>query len=82
MQFLSTILTVALLAHQTVAHPGATQEEHVEEARQMADYFKYNKRSLAHCAEKLKARGNDAHMHERRAAIAQQLRAKRSILQG
>ncbi|KAF2178132.1 aromatic compound dioxygenase [Zopfia rhizophila CBS 207.26] len=75
----SAIFGAALLAQQAVAHPG----HHKRELEQHNAYMSNpnNKRSLAHCAEKLKARGNEAAMAARRRAMAENLRKKRAISQ-
>ncbi|ORY12234.1 extracellular dioxygenase, partial [Clohesyomyces aquaticus] len=61
-----------------VAHPG---HDHSKEIQERTAYLTnpIHKRSLAHCAEKLKARGNDVAMAARRSAMAESLRKKRSI---
>lgn len=72
----SAILGAAMLAQ---AHPGASPAEKAAEAAERSAYFSTNKRSLAHCADSLKARGNDVAMHTRRSAMIEDLRQKRSI---
>lgn len=76
---LISVLGAALLAQQSVAHPGASAEEKAQEVAERRAYLANNKRDLAHCADKLKARGNDAVMHARRSAAVEKLRAKRAI---
>ncbi|KAF2269264.1 aromatic compound dioxygenase [Lojkania enalia] len=78
--FVSTLLGAALLAQQVLAHPG---QDHAKEVEERNAYLNHpnHKRSLAHCAEKLKARGNDAMMAARRSAMVETLRKKRSISQ-
>lgn len=78
---LSTFLT-ALLIRQSTAHPGESAEDHLQEIAQRRAYLANNKRSLAHCADTLKARGNDVAMHARRSAEVERMRTKRGILQG
>lgn len=78
----SAILGAAMLAQQGVAHPGQSKAEMMKEVEERSAYLKTHKRSLAHCADKLKARGNDVAMHARRSAKVQSLRQKRSISQG
>jgi len=75
----SALLGTFLLA---AAHPGQSKTEMKREVEERNAYLSTHKRSLAHCAEKLKARGNDAAMHARRSAMVEQLREKRSISQG
>ncbi|KAF2467084.1 aromatic compound dioxygenase [Lindgomyces ingoldianus] len=74
----SALIGAAILSQQVLAHPG---HNHAKENEQRSAYLNNpnTKRSLAHCAEKLKARGNDIAMAARRSAIAQNLRKKRSI---
>lgn len=78
----TSFLGAALLAQQAVSHPGESHEEHVKEVQQRNAYLNSHKRSLAHCADVLKKRGNDVLMHARRNAKVEQLRKKRSISQG
>lgn len=75
-------LAAALLAQQSIAHPGESAEEHAKEIAERRAYLNANKRDLSHCAEKLKARGNDAVMNKRRAVHVEKLRAKRAIAAG
>lgn len=79
---LSPIIGIALLAQQTFAHPGQSHAEHAKEVQQRNAYLNTHKRSLAHCADKLKARGNDVAMHARRSEMVSNLRKKRSVSQG
>jgi hypothetical protein len=78
----STLMGAAMLASPAIAHPGQSAEEHAQEIAERRAYLANNKRSLAHCAEKLKARGNDVAMHARRSAAFEKARAKRAISQG
>ncbi|KAF2018155.1 protocatechuate 3,4-dioxygenase beta subunit [Aaosphaeria arxii CBS 175.79] len=78
---LPALLGAILVAQEAIAHPGESAAEHAQEIAERNAYFKTHKRSLAHCAEKLKARGNDAAMHARRSAMVDGLRKKRSISQ-
>ena len=82
MKFISALAGAALLAQQSVAHPGDSAEEHAREIAQRAAYLSTHKRSLAHCADTLKARGNDLAMAHRRSLEVKKMRAKRSIDQG
>lgn len=76
---ISAILGAAML---TAAHPGQSRAELQQEVEERSTYLNSHKRSLAHCADKLKARGNDIAMHNRREAMVENLRKKRSISQG
>ena len=78
----TALLSAALLAQSSLAHPGESAAEHAKEAAERRAYLVNNKRSLAHCADALKARGNDIVMHARRSAMVDDLRAKRAIAQG
>lgn len=78
----SAILGASLLAQQSVAHPGESRAELQKEVEERSTYLSTHKRSLAHCADALKARGNDVAMHARRSAMVEKLRKKRSISQG
>lgn len=82
MKLLSALVCAALFAQQTAAHPGQSPEEHAKEAAERREYLSTHKRSLSHCADVLKARGNDLATAHRRSAAVKQLRAKRSIDQG
>ncbi|KAF2625351.1 aromatic compound dioxygenase [Macroventuria anomochaeta] len=79
MKFISALAGAALLAQQSTAHPGDSPEEHAREIAQRAAYLSTHKRSLAHCADTLKARGNDLAMAHRRSLEVKKLRAKRAI---
>ncbi|CAI6336170.1 unnamed protein product [Periconia digitata] len=77
----SAVLASLLLVQQSVAHPGQSAAEAQAEIRERAEYMSKaapHKRSLAHCAAKLKARNLDA---ARRAAKVEALREKRAITQ-
>jgi hypothetical protein len=78
----TTFLGAALLAQQSIAHPGQSKEEAAKEMAERRAYLNANKRSLAHCADALKKRGNDIAMHNRRAAAVEKARSKRSISVG
>jgi hypothetical protein len=69
----------ALLAQQSIAHPGQSAEEHAKEIAERRAYLNNNRRSIAHCADVLKKRGNDVAIHERRAAQVEKARAKQAI---
>ena len=81
MKFIAALGAV-LLAQQSIAHPGQSAEENAREVAERRDYLSTHKRSLAHCSEKLKARGNDVAMQQRRSAKVEKLRAERSIGHG
>lgn len=81
MKFISALAGAALLAQQSAAHPGDSAEEHAREIAQRAAYLSTHKRSLAHCADTLKARGTDLAMAHRRSLEVKKMRAKRSINQ-
>ncbi|KAH7094656.1 Intradiol ring-cleavage dioxygenase-like protein [Paraphoma chrysanthemicola] len=82
MRFTAFLGAAALLAQTAVAHPGQSKEEAAQEMAERRAYFAANKRSLAHCADALKKRGNDIAMHNRRAAAVEKARAKRSLSVG
>jgi hypothetical protein len=75
----ANIIGAVLFAQQTIAHPGESAEQHAKDAAERRAYLSANKRSLAHCADALKKRGNDVAMHQRRAAQVEKARAKRAI---
>ncbi|KAL1592038.1 hypothetical protein SLS60_011630 [Paraconiothyrium brasiliense] len=79
MKFSTILSAVAMLAQQSVAHPGQSQAEAQKEIQQRQDYLSANKRTLVDCADQLKARGNDAMLQARRSAKLESLRRKRSI---
>nr|ANH20401.1 catechol dioxygenase 4 [Endoconidiophora polonica] len=71
------IATLAVAASLASAHPG---HNIMEEALERRDYISNAKRSsLAHCADKLKARGVTARNIARRSAQVEKARAKRDI---
>jgi hypothetical protein len=78
----TSIVSAALLASLSIAHPGQSAEEHAKEVLERREYLSTHKRSLAHCADQLEARGHNAVMQQRREAKLEDLRAKRSIAQG
>ncbi|KAJ8118654.1 hypothetical protein OPT61_g417 [Boeremia exigua] len=82
MKLISVLAGATLLAQQSTAHPGDSPEEHAREIAQRAAYLSTHKRSLAHCADTLKARGNDLALAHRRSLEVKKLRAKRAIDQG
>jgi hypothetical protein len=79
---LASIIGAALLAQQTIAHPGESAEQHAKDAAERRAYLNANKRSLDHCAEALKKRGNDFATHQRRAVQIEKARANRGISSG
>lgn len=82
MKFITALAGVALFAQQSSAHPGDSPEEHAREITQRNAYLSTHKRSLTHCADTLKARGNDIAMAHRRSVEVKKMRAKRAIDQG
>jgi hypothetical protein len=82
MKFAATIFGAALLTQQSIAHPGQSKAEAAQEIAERAAYFKTHRRTLADCADILKARGNDIAMHQRRTTQVEKLRAERAISQG
>lgn len=82
MRFHSAIFGAVLLAQQGIAHPGQSEAQSLREIQQRAEYLSTHKRTLADCADRLKARGNDAIIHARRSAKLESLRKKRSISTG
>jgi hypothetical protein len=77
---LLTVLACALLARQAIAHPG---HDHHAEIAQRSEYMRHaEKRSLAHCADVLKARGVAQRSHLRRRQLAETLRQKRGLAAG
>ncbi|KAF1940819.1 aromatic compound dioxygenase [Clathrospora elynae] len=79
MKLTSLFGAAALLLQQSIAHPGQSAEDHAQEVAERNEYLSNNRRSLAHCADTLKARGNDVAMHARRSAMVEKLRAERAI---
>ncbi|RAR02482.1 aromatic compound dioxygenase [Stemphylium lycopersici] len=79
MKFLTALTGAALFAQQSSAHPGDSPEEHAREIAQRNAYLSTHKRSLTHCADTLKARGNDLAMAHRRSVEVKKMRAKRAI---
>lgn len=77
---LVSALLGAIIAQQAVAHPGQSHAEHVKEVQERNAYLNTHKRSLAHCADKLKARGNDIAMHTRRSAMVENINADKPYL--
>ncbi|PVH97457.1 extracellular dioxygenase [Periconia macrospinosa] len=72
----STVLGLAMLS---AAHPGQSKIEMKRELAERSAYLSTHKRSLAHCADQLKARGNDIAMQNRRRSLVEKARQKRSI---
>lgn len=79
MKFISALAGAVLLAQQSTAHPGDSPEEHAREIAQRRNYLSNHKRSLAHCADTLKTRGNDLAMAHRRSLEVKKMRTKRAI---
>lgn len=76
------IISAALLAQQAVSHPGQSHAEMQKELQERREYLGTHKRTLADCADQLKARGNDALLQARRSAKLNAMREKRSISTG
>jgi len=77
---LFVIVACVILARNAVAHPG---HDHHAEVAQRSVYMRHaEKRSLAHCAEALKARGVEQRSHLRRRELAEALRQKRGLAAG
>lgn len=73
----SSVFTGLALSGMAVAHPGHNVKQEAAERR---DYLTTVKRaSLAHCADKLKARGVDARNMARRRAQVEKARQKRGL---
>ncbi|KAF7555190.1 hypothetical protein G7Z17_g2355 [Cylindrodendrum hubeiense] len=73
----NAVASLALLGGVAIAHPGHNVAEEVAERR---DFLQSVKRSsLAHCADKLKARGVEARNMERRSALIEKARQKRGL---
>ena len=74
-----TLLSLSML---TAAHPGQSKAEMRRETAERNAYLSKHKRSLAHCADQLKARGNDVAMQNRRRSLVEKARQKMSISTG
>lgn len=73
----NAIASLALLSGVAIAHPGHNV---AEEAAERRDFLQSVKRaSLAHCADKLKARGVEARNVARRSAQLEKARQKRGL---
>lgn len=80
MHFSKTIVAAALLTSFTIAHPG---HDVAQEAAERATSLKQmSKKSLAHCSEKMKARGVEQRTIERRSTILKNEREKRGLAAG
>ncbi|KAK7190728.1 hypothetical protein DPSP01_006661 [Paraphaeosphaeria sporulosa] len=75
----AAVISAALLAQQGLSHPGQSHAEMQKEIQERREYLRTHKRTLADCAEQLKARGNDALLQARRSAKLDAMRKKRSI---
>lgn len=71
------LLAVALFPAATLAHPG--HDVTAEIAQRAAYMAQAERRSLSHCAEKLKERGIEQRSIARRQAHVERLRKKRSL---
>lgn len=77
MLFTKAVSGLALLAGLVAAHPG---HDASKEAAERRAYLQNAKRtSLAHCADKLRARGTEARNIARRKAVVENARQKRGI---
>lgn len=77
MHFTKAISGLAALASLVTAHPG---HDVAQEAAERRSYLQSVKRtSLAHCADKLKARGTSARNVARRQAVVEKARRKRGL---
>ncbi|KAF1358291.1 aromatic compound dioxygenase [Lizonia empirigonia] len=70
---------MSLPSQMQVPNPSPCPRGARSEIAQRNAYLSTHKRSLAHCAETLKARGNDLAMAHRRSLEVKKMRAKRSI---
>lgn len=75
----STLLSLSVL---TAAHPGQSKAEMKREIAERNAYLSTHKRSLAHCADQLKARGNDVAMQDHRRSLVEKARERRLISTG
>ncbi|KAI1848316.1 hypothetical protein JX265_013818 [Neoarthrinium moseri] len=77
MRFFQAIAPVAVLANVAIAHGNHDIQQEVKQRR---DFLTTQRRTnLAHCADKLKARGVDKRNVARRAAGVEQARAKKNL---
>lgn len=77
MLFTKAVSGLALLAGLVAAHPG---HDVAQEAAERRAYLQSAKRtSLAHCADKIKARGMEARNVARRQAVVEKARQKRGL---
>ena len=76
-KLVSIIAFVSIAFDFSLAHPG--HDHQAEAEKRAAQIAASSRRSLSHCAEKLKARGHEANAIARRSAWAQELRQKRSL---
>jgi hypothetical protein len=77
MRFTKAVSGLALLAGLAAAHPGHDVKQEAAERRAYLQSVK--RTSLAHCADKLKARGVEARNIARRQAIVEKARQKRGL---
>lgn len=78
----SISFAVLSLSVVTAAHPGQSNAELKRESAERSAYLSTHKRSLAHCADQLKAKGNDVAMQNRRRSLVEKARQKMSISTG
>lgn len=72
-------LGLAAIASNVVAHPGHDPRVEAMERRAYYDSIPESKRSLSHCAAKLKARGIEQKSKARREALASVMKQKRGL---
>ena len=76
MHLIIPLVAAALIASNTVAHPGHDMRTEIAER---AAFMQTSKRDLSHCAAKMKIRGIEHSNVARRTALAKNARKKRSI---
>lgn len=76
---LSLLALGALALNGVLAHPGATREEHLEEAAERASFLKRNPNSVRSCSNNLRRRGQLDSAMVRRQNLANKIRAKRGL---
>lgn len=79
MVYFKNALVSLALAGAVAAHPGHNPREEALERRSYLDSVPQTKRSLEHCAAKLKARGIEQRSLARREALASSARQKRGL---
>ena len=79
MQLLTPLVAAAFLASNVLAHPGHDARAEMAER---AAFMQNNRRNLSQCASKMKARGMDKQMVDRRSAMATKARKQRNLPAG